>query len=137
MTRPKTRSPGWTVVSLTAMRRICGAASEASFGTFFGGGGNNALRFLGVSEATVEGVSTGAVEIGVTVTLGRCVGAGGEVGGTVGAAADGALVGWAAWLQPENTSDATEIQPATRTLRSIPAWFCPCCVENSQSARYF
>jgi hypothetical protein len=120
------------------MRKICGAASDASLRTFFGGGGNNALRCLGVREAALEGVSTGAVDVGATVTVGPCIGAGGtEAGGAAGAAGDDALLGWAAGLQAANASDATEIQNTARTLRSIPAWFCPCCVENSQGARYF
>ena len=52
-TLPETRSPGWTVVSLTATSRICGAASAGTRGTFLAIGGGVAN---GVGDALGAGV---------------------------------------------------------------------------------
>src|SRR5579863_10385863 len=78
ITLPETRSPGRTVVSLTAIARICGAASGATLGTGFAMRGAPAA--VGRPEGPGVGVMTGAVAAAVGTGDVLAVAAGGGVG---------------------------------------------------------
>src|SRR5579863_190395 len=115
-TLPETVSPGWTVVSLIAMSRICGAALGGRRRTL-------AVSLGGVTVGDGGGVEAGgglAVGAGVAVACpaftppARCEAAG--RGGTLGAGDGWAAPEWAAWLHPPNQSKAAPIARAERAL---------------------
>lgn len=120
MTRPKTRSPGKTLVSLTLTSRICGGESGATRTGWLGGGGTIALGGFAVGDAlgaavAAEGGATGAVGPTLGTADGRRSDAEREDG-----AADGALtvavgcgpVDCNGWLQPEITRRAAPVKAA-------------------------
>src|SRR5271155_858009 len=77
-TLPMTRSPGWTVVSLTATSRIRGAASGAKRGIFFATGASGAADGLpdcdGDASAPVAGVGRVATAAGARGDAGAALG---------------------------------------------------------------
>ena len=137
-TLPKTRSPGWTVVSLTVTERISGAASGARRGTFGGTGvgvwvGSAVAEAAGDGEGDTEGDAEGdglAVGPGA-VTLGP--GCGGTCAGARVARAAGDALAAAAGdcagavepprLQAASTSGQAAIQRAVRTLHMGASFF--------------
>ncbi len=130
-TSPKTRSPGRTLVSLTATSRIFGAASGASRGIFLTaiGGAVTACRGAGVPEG--DGLGGGDCPLLLAVGGGCGVAAGVALGRLAGDGRTGGGSGiLRAWLQPASATTEAAIQTAWRTLR-ISAWFCPLSVENS------
>jgi hypothetical protein len=123
-TLPETVSPGWTVVSLTATARICGAASGGRRGTL---------------TASLGGVTTGDGDTGVReADGGRGTPA---VRAATGPAFPAALperpagggvfdvgcppLGAAAWLQPASQSEAAPMARAERTLGMRPSSWSP------------
>ena len=110
-TRPKTRSPGWTVVSLTATSRICGAEFGATRGTFLETGGIKALLRFGT-----DGDGLGEADVAAGVGVADAVGATGavEAAGRAGATAGPGFAGRDGWLQPASAVSTTAIQSVGR-----------------------
>jgi hypothetical protein len=111
-TRPKTRSPGWTVVSLTATSRICGAAFGAMRGIRFGAGGNTAAVRLG---AVGTGLGEAGDAAGACVTVGASCAGELETAARLEAEAPGpGVAGRDAWLQAASALRAIAIQSVGR-----------------------
>jgi len=122
-TLPETVSPGWTVVSLTATARICGAASGGRRGTLTASLGGVTTGNGDVVPEADGGLGTPAVGTAVRAVAGpafpaalRETAAGGRVL-DVGCPPLGA----AAWLQPASQSQAAPMARAERTLGMRPS----------------
>src|SRR5579871_2752239 len=130
-TRPTTRSPGVTVVSLTFTSRICGAASGGNRSTLFGGDGIAATCFGAAADPAVAVAEGVAVTVFVGFGAGFCVAGAGAAGRDAEGDGDCAeVVVRAGWVQPANANESaamTRSRPGTR----IGAWFCPPEVEDS------
>ncbi len=134
-TLPKTRSPGWTVVSLIVTERISGAASGARRGTFAGSGvgvwGGSVLAEAagdgeGVAVGVGLGVGVGPVTCGVGRGWGVCAGAReARAAGDALAAAAGDCAGAdePPRLQAASASGQAAIQRAVRTLHISASFF--------------
>lgn len=126
-TLPETVSPGWTVVSLTATARICGAALGGRRGTLaetFGGVTAGDGVAVGAVVGEGEGVPTAGAGVGAAwtfVTAARCEAAG---RGRVVDAGDGCPER-TAWLQPASQSKAAPIATAGRTFGMPPSSWTP------------
>jgi hypothetical protein len=124
-TLPETVSPGWTVVSLTATARICGAASGGSRGTFTAslggvtmgdGGAVGAPQADGGLETAAPGTAVRPAAGPVFPATLRETAAGGRVRD-----AARSPLGAAAWLQPASQSEAAPMARAERTLGMRPS----------------
>lgn len=138
-TLPKTRSPGWTVVSLTVTERISGAASGARRGTFGGTGvgvwgGSAAADAPADGESDAEGdaegaglaVGVGPVTWGVGRVCGVCEGARearAAADALAAAAGDCAGAVEPPRLQAASASGQAAIQRAVRTLHMSASFF--------------
>jgi hypothetical protein len=128
-TLPETVSPGWTVVSLTATARICGAASGGRRGTLTASLGGVATGDGGAVVVREADDGLGSPAAGAVLWAGttpafpaalRETAAGGRVR-DVGCPPLGA----AAWAQPASQSEAAPMARAERALGMRPSSWSP------------